>query len=82
MDIERLIESVRSRKILYVTASKSSKKKKLGGTWLMKWAINAAAATTTSVTLSSAILPAYLCISFVYLLSSDVVRYRTTSSCV
>ena len=41
MDIERLIESVRSRKILYVTTSKSyknSSKKKLGGTWLMKWA--------------------------------------------
>jgi len=40
MDIERLIESVRSRKILYVTTSKSyknSSKKKLGGTWLMKW---------------------------------------------
>jgi len=27
MDIERLIESVRSRKILYVTTSKSHKKK-------------------------------------------------------
>ena len=42
MDIERLIENVKSSKILYVTTSKSYKnssiKKKLGGTWLMKWA--------------------------------------------